>query len=66
MKMYLKGGILLLFLFSVYVTPGCTTETAHTATENMNVLSSQLDFTEMIEDAQGDGWMWEADTKTLR
>ena len=66
MKMYLKGGILLLFLLSACVTPGCTTETAHTATENMNVLSSQLDFTEMTEDSQGEGWIWEAGTKTLR
>ncbi len=67
--MSLKGGILLLFLFSVYVAPGCTTEmiqTAETTVENVNEMSSQLDFTEMIEDAQGDGWMWEADTKTLR
>ena len=69
MRMSLKGGILLLFLFSVYVAPGCTTEmiqTAETTVENVNEMSSQLDFTEMIEDAQGDGWMWEADTKTLR
>ena len=66
MKMYLKSGILLLFLLSAYVTPGCTTETAHTATENVNVLSSQLDFTEMTEDSQGKGWIWEAGTKTLR
>lgn len=66
MKMHLKGGILLLFLLSACVTPGCTTETAHTATENMNVLSSQLDFTEMTEDSQGEGWIWEAGTKTLR
>ena len=69
MRMSLKGGILLLFLFSVYVAPGCTTETiqtAETVVENVNEMSSQLDFTEMIEDAQGDGWIWEADTKTLR
>ena len=39
MRMSLKGGILLLFLFSVYVAPGCTTETiqtAETVVENVN------------------------------
>ena len=58
MKVHLKSGILLLMLLTSYVMPACVTEE--------KAEWAQLDFTQMAEDAQGDGWVWEADRKTLQ